>query len=61
MLVKHRELMTMMLLVMAMELVAARQMLKVTSVILVLLVTTTSQLAQVSDVNLGMYMAQKQN
>ena len=61
MLVKHRELMTMMLLVMAMELVAARQMLKVTSVILVLLVTTTSQLAQVSDVNLGVYMAQKQN
>ena len=58
MLVKHRELMTMMLLVMAMELVAARQMLKVTSVILVLLVTTTSQLAQVSDVNLDMYMAQ---
>ena len=44
--------MAMRLLVMAMELVAARQMLKVTSVILVLLVTTTSQIAQVSDANL---------
>ena len=52
MLVKHWELMTMMVLVMAMELVAARQMLKVTSVILVLLVTTTSQLAQVGGTNL---------
>ena len=53
MLVTHRELMAMMLLAMTMENVAAKQMLKVTSVILVLLVTTTSQLAQVSDGNLS--------
>ena len=52
MLVTHREVMTMMLLVMAMEPVTANQMLKVTNVTLVLLVTTTSQLAQVRHTNL---------
>ena len=58
MVVTHRELMAMMLLVMAMEPVTANQMLKVTCVILVPLVTTTSQLALVSDASLCDYMAQ---
>ena len=49
MLVTHRELMAIMLLAMTMENVAAKQMFKVTSVILVLLVTTISQLAQVPE------------
>ena len=48
----------MLILVMAMDHVTAKQMLKVTSVILVLLVTTTFQLAQVNDVSLGMYTEQ---